>query len=155
MVSVRHTRASVVERVDKEYRALDHAVRAVAREGLDRPVPGFGARARIKRERWTYKDALVHILTWKDWQIRALQHVPQDPTMRGLTIAQKNRRIYDRWHRRPATEVVAWHRQLHREILRTLRAVPDAAFSAKRSPYWPNDLVGHSEAHRKRHLEAR
>ncbi len=148
-----HTRASVIERVTAEYRALDRAVRSLSREGLDRPVPGFGRRARIRRERWTYKDALAHILAWKQWQIDALRHAPQDPAMRGLPIDRKNRLIYERWHRRPPEEVIAWHRRLHREILRTLRALPSEAFATKRSPSWPNDLIGHSEAHRTRHLE--
>jgi hypothetical protein len=144
-----------MKRVEDEYRALDRAVRALSRGGLDRPVPGFAARARIRRERWTYKDALAHILAWKEWQIGALEGVRRDPKLRGLTIERKNRLIYDTWHGRPARDVVAWHRLLHREIVRTLRSLPAKAFATKRSPSWPNDLVGHSEAHRRRHLEAR
>jgi uncharacterized protein DUF1706 len=156
MPTVRHTRASVLRRVDSEYKALDRAVRALMRErALDRPVPGFGSRARIRRERWTYKDALAHVLAWKRWQIDALRRAPQDPTLRGLTIAQKNRRIYDEWHRRPAEDVVRWHRSLHREIMKALRALPAEVFSAKRSPHWPGDLTGHPEGHRRKHLEAR
>ena len=152
--TVQHSRGSVTRRVEAEYRALDRAVRAVARGGLDRPVPRFGARARIRRERWTYQDALAHILAWKQWQIDALCHAPQDPALRGLPIDRKNRLIFERWHGRPASEVVAWHRRLHRRIMRTLRALPADAFRTKRSAYWPNDLVGHSAAHRQRHLEA-
>lgn len=129
-------------------------MRALARRGLDLPIPGFGERARIKRERWTRKDALAHIVTWKDWQLAAMRHVTWDPTMRGLTTAQKNRKVYERWHRRPATEVVEWHRRMHREIMRTLRALPAEVFTSKRSSNWPADLVGHSAQHRKRHLEA-
>lgn len=143
-----------MRRVEAEYRALDRAVRALARTGLDRPVPGFGERARIRRERWTYKDALAHIVTWKEWQLAAMQRVKWDPSMRGLTTHQKNRLVYERWHRRPAREVVDWHRRLQREIMRTLRVVPTEVFTTKRSPHWPADLVGHSAQHRKRHLEA-
>lgn len=151
---VAHTRQSVLRRVEAEDRALDRAVRSLSREGLDRPVPGFGARARLPRERWTYKDALAHILAWKEWQVRALKRVPQDPAMRGLPIDRKNRLIYERWHGRPATALIAWHRRLHREAVSALRALPKEAFAAKRSPYWPNDLIGHSAEHRRRHLEA-
>jgi hypothetical protein len=150
----RHTRESVIERVAAEYRALDRAVRALVRDGgLDRPVPGFGRRARIRRERWTYKDALAHILAWKRWQLDALRRAPSDPAMHGLPIERKNRLIYARWHRRPSEDVVTWHRQLHREIMRTLRSLPADVFTTKRSPLWPNDLIGHSAAHRTRHLE--
>lgn len=155
MVPVKHTRASVIKKVETEYKALDRAVRALLPEGLGRPVPGFGARARVRRERWTYQDALAHILAWKSWQVGALRHDPLDPEMRGLPIDRKNRLIYERWHSRPAEDMVAWHRRIHRDALRTLRSLPAEAFRAKRSAYWPNDLVGHSEAHRKRHLEAR
>lgn len=153
MAAQRHTRATVMRRVDDEYRSLDRAVRSLARDGLDRPVPGFGRRARIRRERWTYKDALAHILAWKQWQIEALQGVPRDPAVRDLTIDRKNRRIYEQWHDRPARDVVAWHRRLHRQIMRGLQALPAQAFATRRSPYWPNDLIGHSVEHRKRHLE--
>lgn len=153
MTPQRHTRASVIKRVDDEYRALDRAVRALSRDGLDRPVPGFGQRARIRRERWTYKDALAHVLAWKEWQIRALQRRPQDPQTRGLTLEQKNRLIWRRWHRRSPKVVVAWHRRLQREIDRVLRELPASVFVTKRSAYWPNDLIGHSAEHRRRHLE--
>src|SRR5579859_7933209 len=112
MPAVTHTRRSVIERVNAEYDALDRAVRALSRVGLDTAVPGFGRRARIRRERWTYKDALAHILAWKRWQIDALRHVRQDPELRSLPIERKNRLIYQQWHRRPAEEVIAWHRQL-------------------------------------------
>jgi len=141
--------------VEDEYRALDRAVRALARTGLDHPVPGFGERARDRRERWTYKDALAHIVTWKDWQLAAMQHVTWDPSMRGLTTHQQNRRVYERWHRRPAQEVIDWHRRMHRKVMRTLRALPAEIFTSKRSSHWPADLVGHSTQHRRRHLEAR
>ena len=102
MGPTRHTRASVLRRIEAEYRDLDRAVRAISREGLDLPVPGFGARARIRRERWTYKDALAHILAWKRWQIDALLHAPPDPKLRGLTVSAKNRMVYELWHRRSA-----------------------------------------------------
>jgi hypothetical protein len=143
-----------MRRIEAEYRELDRAVRALARNGLDRPVPGFGERARIRRERWTYKDTLAHIVTWKDWQLAAMQRVTWDPSMRGLTTHQQNRRVYKRWHRRPAQEVIDWHRRLHRQIMRTLRVLPAEVFATKRSAHWPADLVSHSAQHRKRHLVA-
>jgi hypothetical protein len=34
-----------------------------------------------------------------------------------------------------------------------LRALPDEYFAKRRSPFWPNDLRGHSAAHRTRHLD--
>src|SRR5262249_18636131 len=65
------------------------------------------------------------------------------------------RLIYTRWHRRPPREVVAWHRQVHVEVLRTLASTPAAWFGRReRSPEWPADLDGHSAAHRMKDIEA-
>jgi len=150
----KHTRGSVIRRVEDEYHALDRAVRALTRAGLDRPVPGFGARARIRRERWTYKDTLTHVLFWKQWQMETIARRPHAEKPRGLTVHDENRWIYERSRGRSARAVIAWHRRLHREVLETLRAAPSATFTSKRSDQWPYDLDGHSAAHRKRHLES-
>jgi hypothetical protein len=150
-----HTKQSVIRRVQREYEALDRVIRSLARGGLDRPVPGFGARARVRRERWTYKDTLAHILFWKQWQMETIAHRPHAEKPQGLTVHDENRWIYQRSHKRSARAVIAWHRRLQREVLEALRAAPSATFTAKLSGQWPYDLDGHVAAHRKRHLEAR
>lgn len=154
LATVRHTKRGTMARVNAEYRALDRAVRRIGTAGLERAVPGFGARARILRERWSGKDALAHIVEWKRQALRALRTEASDPRLRGLTIERKNRVLYDRWHRRPARDVVAYHRRVQREITAALRALPDSYFAKRRSPSWPNDLVGHARGHRERHLAA-
>jgi hypothetical protein len=116
-------------------------------------VPGFGARARIRRERWLRKDALAHILEWKRQALRALRKESSDPELKGLPIDRKNRRLYERWHARPPRDVIAYHRSLHREIAKAMRALPPAYYTKRFSPQWPNDLVGHSAWHREHHLE--
>ena len=151
---VAHTKRDTIARVAAEYRALDRVVRRLGSARLARPVPGFGARARIRRERWTGKDALAHIVEWERQALRALRGEASDPTLRGLAIERKNRVLYDRWHHRPVRDVVAYHRAVHRDVMRALRELPDAYFRKRRSPTWPNDLVGHARAHRVRHLEA-
>jgi hypothetical protein len=78
MTTIRHTRQGVMRRVDAEYHALDRAVRALSRRGLDRPVPGFGKGARGSRVHWTYKDALAHILFWKQWQMETIPGRPHE-----------------------------------------------------------------------------
>ena len=152
---MRHTRATVIRRVEKEYAELDRAIRALVRNRLDRPVPGFGARARIRRERWTYKDTLAHVLFWKQWQMETIARRPHAEKPRGLSLHDENRWIYERSRRRSARSLIAWHRRLHREVLKVLLAAPSATFTSKRSAQWPYDLDGHSAAHRKRHLETR
>ncbi|HUQ42703.1 MAG TPA: maleylpyruvate isomerase N-terminal domain-containing protein [Candidatus Limnocylindrales bacterium] len=148
-----HNKADTIARVDAEYTALDAVVRRLGTAGLEGDVPGFGARARIRRERWKRKDALAHIVEWKRQALRALRKEPSDPKLRGLVIAEKNRALYRRWHSRPARDVVAYHRQVHRDVMTAMRALPDEYFRKRFSPQWPNDLVGHSAEHRRRHLE--
>ena len=154
MTSIRHTRQNVMRRVEAEYRALDGVVRALSRGGLDRPVPEFGKR-RPSREHWTYKDALAHILFWKQWQAEAIAGRPHEVKPAGRTVHEENRWVYQRWHKRPAREVIAWHRRLHREVMRMLRTVGPEVFAMRHRDHWPYDLVRHSEVHRQHHLDAR
>ena len=154
VAKVRHTKLETIARVEAEYRALDRVVRRLGDRGLRSAVPGFGARARIRRERWLAKDALAHIVEWKRQALRGVRREASDAELRGLPIDRKNRILYERWHRRPAAAVVAYHRSVHRDILRALRAKPDEYFrDPPRSPQWPNDLIGHARGHRERHLE--
>ena len=148
-----HNKRETMARVQKEYRALDRVVRHLGTRGLNEDVPGFGTRARIKRERWTRKDALAHIVEWRRNQLRALRKESSDPDLVGLKIDRQNRRLYERWHSRPARAVVAYHRTVHRETMAAMRALPPAYFAKRFSPLWPNDLIGHSAEHRRRHLE--
>jgi len=152
--TVMHNKRETMARVEKEYRALDAVVRRLGSKGLEAPVPGFGARARIRRERWTRKDALAHIVEWRRNALRALRKESSDPELRGLKIDQQNRKLYQRWHARPAREVVAYHRKIHKETMTAMRRLPDQYFRRRLSSIWPNDLVGHSAEHRRRHLEA-
>lgn len=152
-VPIRHTRRRTIARVEAEYRVLDRVVRRLGSR-LDERVPGFGARARIKRERWTGKDALAHIVAWKQHQLRTLRHEKHEATLRGKPIDVQNRMLFRRWHRRAIREVVAYHRSVHREVIAALRARPESYFAdPPRSPMWPNDLLGHAAQHRERHLE--
>lgn len=153
-VAIRHTRRRTISRVEAEYLALDRVVRRLGSR-LNEGVPNFGARARIKRERWTGKDALAHIVAWKQHQLRTLRHETHDATLRGKPIDVQNRILYTRWHRRMVRDVVAYHRSVHRDVIAALRARPESYFAdPPRSPLWPNDLVSHAAGHRERHLEA-
>lgn len=153
-MKIRHTKRKTLARVAAEYRALDRLVRRLGERGLSRPIPKFGARARIRRERWLAKDALAHIVEWKRQALRGVRREPSDPALRGLPIDRKNRVLFARWHRRPARSVIAFHRAVHRDVMAALRARPEEYFrDPPRSPQWPNDLIGHPRGHRERHLE--
>jgi hypothetical protein len=75
--------------------------------------------------------------------------------MRGLGVNQINRLVYQRWRRRRPREVIAYHRRVHAEVLRTLAATDAAWFGGREhAPGWPGDLDGHSAVHRVRDIEA-
>ena len=151
--TVLHNKRETIARVEREYRSLDSVVRRLGSRGLADPVPGFGSRARIKRELWSRKDALAHIVEWKRQQLRALRKDPADPALRGMKLDEKNRYFFEKWHSRPPAAVVAYHRKVGREIKEAMRALGNEYYAKRVSPLWPNDLVGHSAEHRRRHLE--
>jgi hypothetical protein len=101
------------------------------------------------------KDALAHIVYWKEHTARVIRGERRRPEIRGLDVTQINRLVYRRWRDRRPSEVIAWHRGVHREVLRTLAGTPAAWFGRReRSPEWPADLDGHSAAHRVKDIEA-
>jgi hypothetical protein len=101
------------------------------------------------------KDALAHIVHWKEHTARVIRGERRRPEMRGLDVNQINRLIYRRWRRRRPREVIEWHRRVHVEVLRTLASTPDAWFGRREhSAEWPGDLDGHSAAHRVKDIGA-
>ena len=147
---MRHTRKTVVARTRAEFAKLDRLVARLGPADWKRRVPRPPTRAP-----WTVKDALAHIVYWKSHTARVIRGERRLPEMRGLDVNQINRLIYERWRRRPPSAVVAWHRQVHADVLRTLAKTPAAWFGRRaRSPQWPGDLDGHSAAHRVKDIEA-
>jgi hypothetical protein len=147
---VRHTRSEVLARARREFATLDRRVARLRPADWTRPVP-----RPTTRDPWTVKDALAHILYWKEHTLRVIRGERRLPEMRSLEIGQINHLVYDRWRNRPAGEVVKWHRRVHESVLETLAATPNEWFGRrKRSPGWPADLEGHSAYHRIRDIEA-
>jgi Mycothiol maleylpyruvate isomerase N-terminal domain len=147
---MRHTRQAVIARTRGEFAKLDRLVARLRPGDWKRRVPRPSTR-----DPWTVKDALAHIVYWKAHTARVIRGERRLPEIRGLDVNQINRLIYDRWRRRRPSEVVAWHRRVHAEVLRTLASTPAAWFGRReRSPEWPGDLDGHSAAHRVRDIEA-
>jgi hypothetical protein len=147
---MRHTRKTVIARTRAEFDRLDRLVSRLQLADWRRPVPRPEAR-----DAWTVKDALAHIVYWKAHTARVIRGAPRLPEMRGLGVNQINRLVYERWRRRPSRDVVAWHRAVHADVLRTLARTPASWFGRReRSPAWPADFDGHSAAHRRKDLEA-
>ena len=146
---MRHTRDEVIERTIQEFDRLDHLVSNLSEADWQRPVP----RPETK-DAWTVKDALAHITHWKADVIRSIYGRRVPPEERGLNITDGNHLVYERWRDRSPEEVLAWHRQVHAEVLSALRNAPDEWFSGKdRRSDWPFDLDGHVSYHRVKDIE--
>ena len=147
---MRHTRKEVVARTRHEFAALDRLVARLRPADWKRRVPRPPTR-----DPWTVKDALAHIVYWKEHSARVFRGERRLPEMRGLDVPQINRLIYRRWYRRRPAEVVAWHRRVQRDVLEALAANPPEWFSRReRSPKWPLDFDAHSADHRRDDIEA-
>jgi len=150
MSTMRHTRRTVLDRTRREFRALDGFVARLSPRDWARPVPRPPTR-----DPWTVKDALAHIVYWKEHTARVIRGERRPPEMRGLDVNQINRLVYERWRGRRPNDVLAWHRTVHAEVLETLARTPEEWFRSRdRGPRWPADLDGHSAAHRARDIEA-
>jgi len=147
---MRHTRKEVVARTRREFAALDRLVARLRPADWKRRVPRPPTR-----DPWTVKDALAHIVYWKEHSARVFRGERRLPEMRGLDVNQINRLVYRRWRRRPPSALQAWHRRVHTDVLTTLARNPAAWFGRRqRSPQWPMDFDGHSAAHRMHDIEA-
>ena len=147
---MRHTRAEVVGRTRREFARLDRLVARLRPADWKRRVPRPPTR-----DPWTVKDALAHIVYWKEHSARVFRGERRRPEMRGLGVDQINRVVYERWRRRRPSELVAWHGRVQEDVLRTLAQNPQEWFGRReRSPQWPLDFDGHSAAHRINDLEA-
>jgi hypothetical protein len=144
-----HTRAEVIRRANREFKLLDRLVSRLTAAQWKKPVP----RAETK-DAWTVKDSLAHITHWKAAVTLSARGERKPPEERGLDITKGNRLVYLRWRKRSAKEVLAWHRQVHADLLVALRAAPDDWYSRpSRSANWPFDLDGHSAEHRLKDIE--
>jgi hypothetical protein len=147
---VRHTKQEVLARTRREFAALDRLVSRLRPADWQRHAPRPPTR-----DPWTVKDALAHIVYWKEHSARVFRGERRLPEMRGLDVNQINRLVYRRWRRRRPSELVTWHRRVHAEVLKTLARNPEGWFSRReRSPAWPLDFDGHSAAHRMRDIES-
>lgn len=149
---MRHTRASVIKRVEAEYEALDAIVKRLTPADLRKPAMREEAAIRFSA-----KDVLAHITAWKAWQARAMvkdksPRRPFEPPKTG-NVNDTNAAIYRRSHRTAAATIVAEHRAAHRAMLKALRSAPAEYFAKRRSERWPFDGVGHVAEHRRKHLE--
>ena len=146
---MRHNREELIQRTIQEFELLDHLVANLCDEEWNRLLP----RSESK-DPWTIKDALAHITHWKADVARTARRQRLPIEERGLGINDGNHLVYIRWHDRSPQEVLAWHRQVHKDVLAALQEAPEEWFSDKeRGLDWPGDLDGHSAYHRVKDIE--
>ena len=146
---MRHTRSEVIKRSIREFKLLDDLVAGLADQDWGRLLP----RPETK-DPWTVKDAVAHITHWKANLIRSVRKQPRPIEERGLNVNDGNHLIYLRWRDRSPREVLAWYRQVQKDLLAALHEAPEGWFSGKEHrPEWPYDLDGHSSSHRVKDIE--
>jgi hypothetical protein len=146
---MRHTRSEVIKRTIREFELLDDLVASLANQDWGKLLP----RPETK-DPWTVKDALAHITHWKADVARSIRKQPRPNEERGLNINDGNHLIYLRWRDRSPREILAWHRQVQKDLLVALQEAPEEWFSGKEHrPEWPFDLDGHSTHHRVKDIE--
>ena len=100
------------------------------------------------------KHALAHITHWKADVARSARRRPKPIEERGLNISQGNHLVYVRWHNRSPQEVLAWHRQVQKDVLAALQEAPEKWFSEESvDQIAPGDIDGHSTYHRVKDIE--
>jgi hypothetical protein len=147
--NMRHTRSEVIKRTIREFELLDDLVAGLANQDWGQLLH----RSETK-DPWTVKDALAHITHWKADVVRKIKKQPIPVEEKGLNINDGNQLIYIRWRDRSPREVLAWHRQVQKDLLVALQEAPEEWFSGKeRRPEWPFDIDGHSSYHRVKDIE--
>ncbi len=144
-----HTRDEVIKRTISEFKRLDRLVAGLTPAEWRRLVP----RPETK-ERWTIKDALAHVTYWKERVLRAARGERMPSELRGLNITEQNHLVYTRYHKRPAREILEWHRQVQKDLLKAMKDMPDDWFSRPtRGDNWPYDADGHLAEHRVKDIQ--
>ena len=147
---IRHERAEVRARAEREHAELDALARRLrpAEWGLLVPRPAG-------REAWTVKDSFAHVVYWKLHSARVIRGVRAPESLRGLTAAQLNSRVYADWKDEPVDVLLEWHLWVQCQVLDAIDSREQAWFDRRlRSPWWPSDFESHSAGHRRLDIEA-
>ena len=123
---MRHNREEVIKRTIQEFELLDDLVARLTNEEWNRLL----LRSESK-DPWTVQDALAHITHWKADVARSARRQRRPIEERGLNINQGNHLVYLRWQNRSPQEVLAWHRQVQKDVLAALQEAPEEWFSGE------------------------
>jgi len=141
-----HTREELVERTISEFVLMDRLAERIPEAGWGLPLLWVEPR-----DPWTVKDAFAHVTFWKADTARFVRGQRRPVEIRG--VHDSNHCVFELYRHTAAAELIAWHRQVHTDMLAALSEAPDAWFDKERAPHWPPDLDRHIRAHRKRDME--
>jgi hypothetical protein len=147
----------LLDRIRKEWNALDRAVTGLSEERMS--VPGEGG--------WSIKDHLSHLAAWERWlRLCYLHHRPgyevleiDEPTFQTLDENGINAILQERNQGRPLEEVLTEHRRGHAELLAELNGY---SFEDMLKPVDPQDpeqrpllgwIIGNTYDHYREHRE--
>ena len=145
---MRHNRENVIQRTIQEFELLDRLVANLTDDEWNRFL-----RRPESKDPWTVKDALAHVTHWKANLARTARRQRRPTDESGLNANQINHIVYLRWHDRSPQEILAWHRQVQKDVLAALKEAPEQWFSRERGTDWPGDLDSHSTYHRVKDIE--
>ena len=114
---MRHNRKEVIQRTKREFNLLDRLVGALKKQDWERRL-----RRPETKDPWTVKDSLAHITYWKADLVRSIRGQRRPPEERGMETTDLNHVVYMRWRKRSPREVLAWHRQVQKDVLAALKA---------------------------------
>jgi hypothetical protein len=150
MPKIRHERADVRARAEREHRELDALARRLRPEDWELLAPRPAGK-----ELWTVKDAFAHVVYWKLHSARVIRGVRAPESLRGLTANQLNVRVYEDWKDEPVDVLLEWHLWVQCQVLDAIDSRDEAWFGRRpRSPWWPSDFESHSAEHRLDDIEA-
>ena len=92
---------------------------------------------------------------WKTHTARVFRGERRVPEVRGLEVPRINDVIQKQWRERSPAELLACHREVRADVMRTLAEMPEDLFTRREHNLsWPADSDGHSAAHRVTDVEA-
>ncbi len=139
-----HTRAEVIARANDGYAATERLIAGLSPRDWRRPLL-FAADA---RDRWTVKDAIAHLTYWRSDVARIARAERRSPQERRAIGSDPSHFVFLRFRDLTPEELVAYHRDVQRELIAALRAAPDSWFTSKKaSSWWPPNVDHHPAQH--------
>lgn len=124
-----------------------YKARVAHRLARDTPIQGISPRAGLQMDQYFAAES------WRELESSDKTMIKWDERTRRRH--GRNHLVYVRWRDEPPTEVLAWHRAVHRYVIAALKSAPNSYFDGKttdRSLILSNDALGALGSHVDTHL---